>query len=186
MVACAPSTLVLLNTGSERVQQVHGSKGGVESWAFSRSSLVGVFCLLLGRLLRGYSTKAWLGRQTSRLCTKQTLLVCSSNPVYITNTFGVFGVFFFFFFFFFWLCRNVKGPRRWWQLGWAHCFPGLRVSLMWPCGCWGFYLLLFFPVFRWLDGLVAVVGLWWLRPADEESCVWCSGQHPLCGEQHSA
>lgn len=100
MVACAPSTLVLLNTGSERVQQVHGSKGGAESWAFSLSSLVGAFCLLLGRLLRGYSTKAWLGRQTSQLCTKQTLLVCSSNPVYITNTFGVFGVSFFFLFLF--------------------------------------------------------------------------------------
>lgn len=109
MVACAPSTLVLLNTGSERVQQVHGSKGGVESWAFSLSSLVGVFCLLLGRLLRGYSTKAWLGRQTSRLCTKQTLLVCSSNPVYITNTFW--GLFLFLLFLFLAVQKCERFPQ---------------------------------------------------------------------------
>lgn len=134
MVACAPSTLVLLNTGSERVQQVHGSKGGVESWAFSLSSLVGVFCLLLGRLLRGYSTKAWLGRQTSRLCTKQTLLVCSSNPVYITLLVCL-GSFSFSSFSFFGCAEMWKvpaggdslgGPIAFQAWGWAWC--GLVVA----------------------------------------------------------
>lgn len=63
------------------MQQVYGSKPGelgISSFLLGRS-----LCLLLGRLLWGNGTKPWLRRQTSPLCTKQTLHgFTSSNPVY--------------------------------------------------------------------------------------------------------
>lgn len=75
------------------MQQVHGSKGGAESWEFF-SFLLGSLCLLLGGLLRGNGTKAWLRSQTSRLCTKQTLHGFTLPILFTSQTlFGVFGLF---------------------------------------------------------------------------------------------
>lgn len=45
------------------------------------------FHLLLGGPLLGNGIKAWLGRQISLLCTKQTVWVYSFSPFYITNPF---------------------------------------------------------------------------------------------------
>lgn len=50
-------------------------------------------CLLLGRLLRGNSTKAQLRRQTSLLCTKQTLHRLTLSILFTSQTlFGVSGL----------------------------------------------------------------------------------------------
>lgn len=91
--ACTSSTQVLLNTGW---------KNAASAWLKGRSWELGIFSFLLGRrlclllscLLRGNSTKAWLGRQTSPLCTKQTLQGFTL-PVLFTSQilFGVFGLF---------------------------------------------------------------------------------------------
>ncbi len=174
-VACAPSTPTLLNTGW---------KSAASAWFKGRSWELGIFsfllgrslCLLLGRLLRGNGTKAWLRRQTSPLCTKQTLHGFTLPILFTSQTlFGVFGLFG-------WPGRLVAaggdslGGRTGFQAVWVWC----GLVFVWVCIDCSFF------VFRWLDGLVAVVSLWWFRLADEESGVWCSGQHPVCGEQHSA
>lgn len=84
------------------MQQVYGSKPGelgISSFLLGRS-----LCLLLGRLLWGNGTKPWLRRQTSPLCTKQTLHGFTSyNPVYITNTLWCVWTA--------WLCREGLWPR---------------------------------------------------------------------------
>lgn len=50
-------------------------------------------CLLFGRLLRGNGTKAQLRRQTSLLCTKQTLRGLTLPILFTSQTlFGVFGL----------------------------------------------------------------------------------------------
>lgn len=62
---------------------------GILSFLLGRS-----LCLLLGRLLRGNGTKAWLRRQTSPLCTKQTLRGFTLPILFTSQTlFGVFGLF---------------------------------------------------------------------------------------------
>jgi len=121
------------------VQQVHGSKKGAESWEFSLSSWVGGFCLLL--LAGCGETALKLGSGDKYLCYALNKLFGFTLSILFTSQalFGVFG----------WLGPSVR------LLG--------QVATAWVVAAVsrpsGFILIDLFSVFRWLDGLVAVVSL---------------------------
>ena len=172
----APFTPVLWDTGWQKAPS---------AWVKGRSRALGVFsfllgrslCLLLGCLLRGNNSKAWLRGQTSPLCTKQTLHGFTL-PICLHHKHSL-------------VCLGSSAGRegRWPRVAtaWVGALVSRPREFYVACvGCLGLCWLLSLCVFRWLDGLVTVVGVWWFRLADEESGVWRSGQHPVCGEQHAA
>lgn len=120
-------------------------------WEFSLSSLVGAFVYCSVACCGETALKLGSGDKHLHYALNKLFGLLSSNPVYITNTL--------------WCARligKVSG-RRWSQLGWALWFPGrleFDVALSLASVFFFFTSLIdLFSVFRWLDGLVAVVGL---------------------------
>lgn len=133
----------------ERVQQVHGSKGGAESWEFSLSSWVGafVYCSVAccgETVLKLGSGDKHLRYALNKLSTGLLFQSCLHHKHFLVCLDCVAG-------------REVRWPQE--VTAWVGALVSRPSEFDVVLCLSGFLLNTLFSVFRWLDGLVAVVSV---------------------------